>query len=81
MEFHDIAAGIDYFVEQGVADKYRSGLGGGSYGGYASVWFATRYTEKVKAVCMFVGISDLISKRGTTDIPYEELYVHSGKKL
>jgi dipeptidyl aminopeptidase/acylaminoacyl peptidase len=30
---------------------------------------------------MFVGISDLISKRGTTDIPYEELYVHSGKKL
>jgi len=30
---------------------------------------------------MFVGISDLISKRSTTDIPYEELYVHSGKKL
>ena len=30
---------------------------------------------------MFVGISDLISKRGTTDITYEELYVHSGKKL
>jgi dipeptidyl aminopeptidase/acylaminoacyl peptidase len=35
----------------------------------------------VKAVAMFVGISDLISKRNTTDIPYEELYVHSGKKL
>ena len=30
---------------------------------------------------MFVGISDLISKRGTTDIPYEELLVHSGKPL
>ena len=30
---------------------------------------------------MFVGISDLISKRGTTDIPNEELYVHSGTKL
>jgi dipeptidyl aminopeptidase/acylaminoacyl peptidase len=30
---------------------------------------------------MFVGISDLVSKRGTTDIPYEELFVHSGKKL
>ena len=30
---------------------------------------------------MFVGISDLVSKRSTTDIPYEELYVHSGKKL
>ena len=81
VEFDDIADGIDYFVEQGVADKGRVGLGGGSYGGYASAWFATYYTEKVKAVCMFVGISDLVSKRGTTDIPYEELYVHSGKKL
>jgi dipeptidyl aminopeptidase/acylaminoacyl peptidase len=30
---------------------------------------------------MFVGISDLTSKRGTTDIPLEELYVHSGKPL
>ena len=30
---------------------------------------------------MFVGISNLISKRGTTDIPYEEMYVHSGKPL
>jgi len=29
---------------------------------------------------MFVGISDLISKRSTTDIPFEELYVHSGDK-
>ena len=35
----------------------------------------------VRAVSMFVGISNLISKHGTTDIPLEELYVHSGKKL
>ena len=81
VEFDDIADGIDYFVDNGIADKDRVGLGGGSYGGYASAWFATYYTEKVKAVCMFVGISDLISKRSTTDIPYEELYVHSAKKL
>jgi dipeptidyl aminopeptidase/acylaminoacyl peptidase len=81
VEFDDIADGIDYLVAQGIADKNRIGLGGGSYGGFASAWFATYYTEKVKAVCMFVGISDLISKRSTTDIPYEELYVHSGKKL
>ena len=56
-------------------------MAGGSYGGYASAWFATKYTAKVKAVCMFVGISNVISKRGTTDIPYEEMYVHSGKSL
>ena len=80
-EFDDIADGIDYLVKSGLADSQRVGLAGGSYGGYASAWFATYYTKYVRAVCMFVGLSDLISRMGTTDIPYEELYVHSGKKL
>lgn len=80
-EFDDIADGIDYLVKQGIADKEQVGLGGGSYGGYAAAWFASYYTKYVRAVCMFVGISDLVSKRGTTDIPYEELYVHSGDPL
>jgi dipeptidyl aminopeptidase/acylaminoacyl peptidase len=80
-EFDDIADGIQYLVEQNMVDPERVGLGGGSYGGYAAAWFATYYTDLVKAVVMFVGISDLISKRSTTDIPWEELYVHSGNKL
>lgn len=80
-EFDDIADGIDFLVAQGVADKQRVGLGGGSYGGFASAWFATYYTEKVRAVCMFVGISDLISKVGTTDIPWEEYSVHAGRHI
>ncbi len=80
-EFDDIADGIDYVIKDKGADPGRVGLAGGSYGGYASGWFATYYTNYVKAVCMFVGISDNISRRGTTDIPYEELYVHSGKPL
>ncbi len=80
-EFDDIADGIDYLKSQKLIDPGRVGLGGGSYGGYASAWFASYYTDYVKGVCMFVGISDLISKRGTTDIPYEELYVHSRDKL
>jgi dipeptidyl aminopeptidase/acylaminoacyl peptidase len=80
-EFDDIADGIEWAAREKEADPDRVGLAGGSYGGYASAWFATYYTNYVKAVCMFVGISDVIGKRGTTDIPYEELYVHSGKKL
>jgi len=80
-EFDDIADGIKYFIETGLADKDRVGLIGASYGGYAAAWFATYYTELVKAVVMFVGISDLISKAGTTDIPNEDLYVHLGKRL
>jgi len=81
VEFDDIADGIDALINKGFVDKDRVGLGGGSYGGYAAAWFSSYYTEKVKAVCMRVGISDLISKRGTSDISYEELYVHSGKLL
>jgi len=80
-EFDDIADGIEWAVREKGADPGRVGMAGGSYGGYASAWFATYYTQYVKAVCMFVGISNAISKRGTTDIPYEELYVHSGAKL
>ncbi|MCK4350789.1 MAG: S9 family peptidase, partial [Candidatus Krumholzibacteria bacterium] len=80
-EFDDLADAIDFLVEKGIADPERVGLGGGSYGGFAAAWFASYYTKKVKAVCMFVGISNLISKRSTTDIPWEELYVHSGTKL
>lgn len=80
-EFDDIADGIEWLIKKGIADPKRVGLGGGSYGGYAAAWFSSFYTKYVKAVCMFVGISDLISKAGTTDIPYEILYVHFGKKL
>ncbi|RPH89649.1 MAG: S9 family peptidase, partial [Calditrichaeota bacterium] len=81
VEFDDIADGMDYLVHRGIADRERIGVIGGSYGGYAAAWFASFYTDKVAAVCMFVGISDLISKRNTTDIPYEELSVHSGDKI
>jgi dipeptidyl aminopeptidase/acylaminoacyl peptidase len=80
-EFDDVADGIDHLIEQGLVDRDRVGLGGGSYGGFAAAWFSSYYTEKVKAACMFVGISNLVSKRSTTDIPYEELYVHSKEKL
>ncbi len=80
-EFDDLADGIDYLIAEKGADKERVGMAGGSYGGYASAWFTTYYTDYVKAVCMFVGISNLISKRGTTDIGYEEMLVHSGKPL
>ncbi len=80
-EFDDLADGIEFLVDRGIADPERVGMGGGSYGGYASAWFGTYYTDYVRAVCVFVGISDLVSKRSTTDIPYEELYVHSGKLL
>ncbi|WP_439182376.1 S9 family peptidase [Carboxylicivirga taeanensis] len=80
-EFDDLADGIDYLVENYGADRNRVGMAGGSYGGYASAWFATYYTDYIKAAAVFVGITNVISKKGTTDIAYEELHVHSGEPL
>lgn len=77
-EFEDIIDGIDYLVEKGLVDKNKVGIGGGSYGGYFSSWAATRYTDSFAAAVVFVGIANQVSKKFTTDIPYEDYYVHWG---
>jgi dipeptidyl aminopeptidase/acylaminoacyl peptidase len=77
-EFTDVLDGIDYLIKQGLIDKKRVGIGGGSYGGFFAALGATRYTDYFAASVMFVGISDHYSKRFTTDIPYESYYVHWG---
>jgi len=76
-EFDDLVDGVDYLVQQGLVDPSRVGITGGSYGGYATAWCATRFSERFAAGVMFVGISDKISKAGTTDIPMEEKLVHA----
>lgn len=77
-EFEDVIDGIDYLIQKGFVDKNKVGIGGGSYGGYFSAWAATKYTDRFAASVVFVGISNQISKRNTTDIPYEDYYVHWG---
>ena len=52
------------------------GITGGSYGGYATAWASTYYSERFAAGVMFVGISNLLSKVGTSDIPQELYLVH-----
>lgn len=76
-EFDDLADAVDHFVAIGLADKAKVGITGGSYGGYATAWCSTYYSEKFAAGVMFVGISNKISKFGTTDIVNEEFYVHA----
>ncbi len=75
-EFQDILAGIDSLIAWGMVDSLRVGIGGGSYGGYASAWAATRYSDRFQAAIVFAGISNQISKGGTTDIPAENALVH-----
>jgi dipeptidyl aminopeptidase/acylaminoacyl peptidase len=76
-EFDDLIDAIDHLVATGLVDKDQVAVTGGSYGGYATAWLSTRYSDRIAAGVMFVGISDKISKVGTTDIPDEEYYVHA----
>lgn len=79
-EFDDLVDGVDHVVNQGLADRQKVGVTGGSYGGYATAWCSTRFSERFAAGVMFVGISDKLSKVGTTDIADEEYYVHALKR-
>lgn len=76
-EFDDLVDAVDFFIGAGLADPKRVGITGGSYGGYATGWCSTRYSDRFAAGVMFVGISDKVSKVGTTDIPDEEFLVHA----
>jgi dipeptidyl aminopeptidase/acylaminoacyl peptidase len=76
-EFDDLVDAIAHLSRIGLVDKKRVGITGASYGGYASAWAATALSEHFAASVMFVGISDQISKFGTTDIPKEMYDVHA----
>ena len=78
-EFDDLADMRAALVEQGIADPDRVGITGGSYGGFASAWGATYFSDLFAASVMFVGISNNVSKFGTTDIPNEMYLVHERK--
>ena len=80
-EFDDIVDGVDYLIEFGLVDADRVGVTGGSYGGYATAWMSTYYSERFAAGVMFVGISNNLSKWGTSDIPEELYHVHARKRI
>ena len=78
-EFDDLEDAVKALVADGVVDKDRVGITGGSYGGYASMWGATAQSDVFAASVAFVGISNQVSKFGTSDIPNEMRLVHSLK--
>ena len=80
-EFDDIIDGIDFLIENYEINKDKVGVTGGSYGGYATAWMATRHTKRFAAGVMSVGISNNLSKWGTSDIPEEMFLVHSRKRI
>lgn len=80
-EFDDLVDAVDHLVSIGLVDRAKVGVTGGSYGGYATAWCSTKFSERFAAGVMFVGIADKFSKFGTTDIPEEEFHVHALKRV
>lgn len=79
-EFDDLVDAVNHLVGIGLVDRAKVGITGGSYGGFASAWGATYLTEHFAAAVMFVGLSNNVSRVGTTDIPNEEFHVHALKR-
>ena len=78
-EFDDLLDAIDHLARERIIDPDRVGVTGGSYGGYATAWCATKFSERFRAGVMRVGISNTLTKSFTTDIPVENKLSHTGE--
>jgi len=58
---HDITDGVQYLIDEGIADPERIGIMGGSYGGYATLAGVTFTPDLYAAAVSIVGPSNLIT--------------------
>ncbi len=79
-EFRDHLDAIAHLDSKGLIDVTRVGIGGGSYGGYAAAWAATRHSKHFAAAVSFVPFVDIRTKWLTSDIPNEFYLVHYEEK-
>lgn len=54
----DLDDAMDWAVAQGVADKDRVCVVGGSYGGYAALWAVLRNPERYRCAASWAGVTD-----------------------
>ena len=67
MAYQDLADGVDYLVQQKIADPNRLGIGGWSNGGFMTEYAITR-SARFKAAVALAGHSDFFSLYGTSYI-------------
>ena len=65
----DLTDGVQWAVEQGIADPERLCIYGASYGGYASMMSAARYPDLYKCAIGYVGVYDVASFTSVGNIP------------
>ncbi len=68
---NDITDGVNWLVEQGIADKEKIAIYGGSYGGYATLAGLTKTPELYACGVDYVGVSNLFTFMETIP-PYWE---------
>lgn len=71
-DYRDIMAGVDYLIEQGLADPQRMGIMGGSYGGFMTNW-AISQTDRFAAAISEFGMFSLITSTANSEIARWEL--------
>lgn len=55
----DLEDGVDWLVQQGIADSHRVCVMGASYGGYAALWAPIRHPERYRCAISFAGVTDV----------------------
>lgn len=69
----DITDGVNWLIEEGIADPDRVAIYGGSYGGYATLAGITNTPDLYRAAVDYVGVSNLFTFMETIP-PYWEPY-------
>lgn len=65
-DLDDVVKGADWLESEGIADRQRIGIYGGSYGGYLTLMALTRAPERWAAGCSVVGVVSLETMYRTT---------------
>ncbi|HSN53662.1 MAG TPA: S9 family peptidase [Candidatus Sulfomarinibacteraceae bacterium] len=71
VDYRDIMAGVDHLVAAGRADPRRLVVGGSSFGGTMTNWIVG-HTDRFRAAVAVSGVSDYVSRYGTSDVNHGE---------
>lgn len=69
----DISAGVDYLVQNKIADPARICIVGASYGGYAAMWGLARDPGLYKCGVSFAGVADIEYIFKASDVNYDKV--------
>ncbi len=82
---YDCLSGLDYLVEQGIADRSRLAVSGGSYGGFLAAWLITQ-DLRFSAAIPVAPVTNHVTQQLISNIPHftamflADSYTNSGGK-